>query len=88
MMEQLYDHLVQQLEHDQIVLPDDRRSAKLSMEMLEELRLFPIWKPTTEKLIQIVFVGQPEFEEKLDRPSWCSSNNGCRYAAARASTSA
>src|SRR6266550_1106546 len=68
MMEQLYDHLVQQLEHDQIVCLMIDEAQSLSMEMLEELRLLSNLETDTEKLIQIVFVGQPEFEEKLDRP--------------------
>jgi general secretion pathway protein A len=68
MMEQLYDHLVQQLEKGQIVCLMIDEAQNLSVEMLEELRLLSNLETDTEKLIQIILVGQPEFEEKLDRP--------------------
>ena len=68
MMEQLYEHLVQQLEKGQIVCLMIDEAQNLSIEMLEELRLLSNLETDTEKLIQIVLVGQPEFEEKLDRP--------------------
>lgn len=38
----------------------------LSLELLEEIRLLTNLETTTQKLLQIVLVGQPEFEEKLD----------------------
>ena len=68
MMGQLYDHLVEQLEKGQIVCLMIDEAQNLSVEMLEELRLLSNLETDTEKLIQIVLVGQPEFEEKLDWP--------------------
>ena len=68
MMGQLYDHLVEQLEKGQIVCLMIDEAQNLSVEMLEELRLLSNMETDTEKLIQIVLVGQPEFEEKLDWP--------------------
>src|SRR6266576_2550653 len=68
MMGQLYDHLVEQLEKGQIVCLMIDEPQNLSVEMLEELRLLSNLETDTEKLIQIVLVGQPEFEEKLDWP--------------------
>jgi len=68
MMGQLYDHLVEQLEKGQIVCLMIDEAQNLSVEMLEELRLLSNVETDTEKLIQIVLVGQPEFEEKLDWP--------------------
>jgi type II secretory pathway predicted ATPase ExeA len=38
----------------------------LSWELLEEIRLLTNLETTKHKLLQIVLVGQPEFEEKLD----------------------
>ena len=40
----------------------------LSFELLEEIRLLLNLETASEKLLQIVLVGQPEFEEKLKRP--------------------
>lgn len=38
----------------------------LSWELLEEIRLLTNLETTKQKLLQIVLVGQPEFEQKLD----------------------
>jgi general secretion pathway protein A len=38
----------------------------LSADILEEVRLLTNLETTTEKLLQIVLVGQPELDEKLD----------------------
>jgi general secretion pathway protein A len=40
----------------------------LSAEILEEIRLLTNLETTEGKLLQILLVGQPELEEKLDRP--------------------
>lgn len=40
----------------------------LSFELLEEIRLLLNLETASEKLLQIVLVGQPELEEKLSRP--------------------
>ena len=40
----------------------------LSLELLEEIRLLLNLETASEKLLQIVLVGQPELEEKLKRP--------------------
>jgi general secretion pathway protein A len=40
----------------------------LSVELLEEIRLLLNLETASEKLLQIVLVGQPELEEKLKRP--------------------
>ena len=40
----------------------------LSWELLEEIRLLTNLETSKHKLIQIVLVGQPEFEQKLDSP--------------------
>ena len=68
MMGQLYDHLIQQLEDGKIVCLMIDEAQNLSVEMLEELRLLSNLETDTDKLLQIVLVGQPEFEERLERP--------------------
>jgi general secretion pathway protein A len=40
----------------------------LSLQVLEEIRLLLNLETPHQKLLQIVLVGQPEFEEKLNRP--------------------
>lgn len=40
----------------------------LSAEVLEEIRLLTNLETTREKLLQIVLIGQPELDEKLDSP--------------------
>ena len=68
MMGQLYEHLIQQLENGKIVCLMIDEAQNLSVEMLEELRLLSNLETDTDKLLQIVLVGQPEFEERLERP--------------------
>ena len=41
----------------------------LSVDMLEEIRLLTNLETTQEKLLQILLVGQPELDEKLDSTS-------------------
>src|ERR1051326_4982467 len=40
----------------------------LSAEVLDEIRLLTNLETTREKLLQIVLIGQPELDEKLDSP--------------------
>ncbi len=40
----------------------------LSFEVLEQLRLLSNLETDTQKLLQIVLIGQPEFKEKLNEP--------------------
>lgn len=66
---QFYDYLIDQLKKGDIVALIIDEAQNLSEEILEELRLLSNLETNTEKLIQIVLVGQPELEEKLDRDS-------------------
>ena len=68
MMAQLYDYLIEQLEKGDVValLVDEAQSVSIAM--LEELRLLSNLETDTEKLIQIILVGQPELVQKLDCP--------------------
>jgi len=43
-------------------------AQNLSMEVLEEIRLLTNLETSSEKLLQIVLSGQPEFEHKLSQP--------------------
>jgi len=67
MIGQFYDYLIEQLKRGDIVSLLIDEAQNLDEEMLEELRLLSNLETNTEKLIQIVLVGQPELEEKLDR---------------------
>ena len=70
MMGQIYEYLVRQLERGHIVCLMVDEAQSLSDETLEELRLLSNLETHTDKLLQIVLAGQPEFEEKLDRPEF------------------
>jgi general secretion pathway protein A len=49
-----------------VLIMDEVQGA--SIELLEEVRLLLNLETASEKLLQIVLVGQPEIEEKLNRP--------------------
>jgi general secretion pathway protein A len=68
MMAQLNEYLVEQLKQDHVVSLLIDEGQELSEEMLEELRLLSNLETDREKLIQIVLIGQPELERKLDQP--------------------
>jgi general secretion pathway protein A len=68
LMAQLNDYLIEQLEKDHIVSVLVDEAQDLSDEMLEELRLLSNLETDRAKLIQIVLMGQPELEQKLDQP--------------------
>ena len=65
---QLYNFLIEQLEKGHIVTLMVDEAQSMSITMLEELRLLSNLETDTEKLIQIILVGQPGLVEKLDRP--------------------
>lgn len=50
-----------------VIMVDEAQN--LSWELLEEIRLLTNLETSSEKLLQIVLSGQPEFEEKLRDPS-------------------
>lgn len=66
--EQLNSHLIEQLKKGQTVALLVDEAQALSDEILEELRLLSNLETDQEKLIQIVLMGQPELESKLDQP--------------------
>src|SRR5437660_246097 len=68
LISQLNNYLIEQLERDHIVSVLVDEAQDLSDEMLEELRLLSNLETDRAKLIQIVLMGQPELERKLDQP--------------------
>lgn len=67
MTAQLNDYLLDQFEQGQIVSLLIDEAQTLSREMLEQLRLLSNLEARNAKLVQIVLMGQPELEQKLDR---------------------
>jgi general secretion pathway protein A len=67
MMAHLNEYLIEQLRKDHVVSLLIDEAQNLSDEMLEELRLLSNLETDKEKLIQIVLMGQPELERKLER---------------------
>lgn len=68
MIAQLNEYLIKQLKEQNIVTLLVDEAQELSMEMLEEIRLLSNLETDTQKLLQIVLMGQPELERKLDQP--------------------
>jgi type II secretory pathway predicted ATPase ExeA len=68
MVEELNDYLIEQLEHGQTVCLLIDEVQHLSDESLEGLRLLSNLETDRQKLLQIVLMGQPELQEKLDQP--------------------
>jgi type II secretory pathway predicted ATPase ExeA len=68
LMARLNDYLIEQLHKDHIVSLLIDEAQNLSDEMLEELRLLSNLETDRAKLIQIVLMGQPELERKLEQP--------------------
>jgi general secretion pathway protein A len=66
--EQLNGYLIEQLKKGETVALLVDEAQALSDELLEELRLLSNLETDREKLIQIVLMGQPELERKLDEP--------------------
>jgi len=67
MLEQVNEYLLKQHMHGRIVALIFDEAQGLSDEVLEELRLLGNLETDSEKLIQIILVGQPELEFRLDR---------------------
>jgi general secretion pathway protein A len=67
MMNQLNEYLIEQLTAGNVVALLIDESQDLSDEILEELRLLSNLETDKDKLLQIVLIGQPELERKLDQ---------------------
>lgn len=68
MLIQLNRWLVERFRNHQVCVIIVDEAQNLSLELLEEIRLLSNLETSSEKLLQIVLCGQPEFEEKLRRP--------------------
>ncbi|MGB7946986.1 MAG: AAA family ATPase [Candidatus Binatia bacterium] len=68
LMAQLNTYLFNRLDQGHIVSLLVDEAQNLSNEMLEELRLLSNLETDRAKLIQIVLIGQPELESKLEQP--------------------
>ncbi len=63
-----HDYLLVQMRRSNPVIVIFDEAQNLSLKNLEEIRMLSNFETSTEKLIQIVFVGQPELIPTLDRP--------------------
>jgi general secretion pathway protein A len=61
----LNDYLIQQMQENQNVVLIVDEAQNLTPSVLEEVRMLSNLETDTEKLIQIVLLGQPELREKL-----------------------
>jgi type II secretory pathway predicted ATPase ExeA len=68
LVEGLNDYLIEQLEHGRTVCLLIDEAQHLSDESLEGLRLLSNLETDRQKLLQIVLMGQPELQAKLDQP--------------------
>jgi len=68
MLQELNDYLIKQLKQGHTVAALIDEAQNLSVEALEDLRLLSNLETDREKLLQIVLVGQPELEARLDQP--------------------
>jgi general secretion pathway protein A len=69
MIDELNIYLIEQLKRGHIVCLLIDEAQNLSDESLEGLRLLSNLETDKEKLLQIVLMGQPELNTKLDKPS-------------------
>jgi len=68
LMAKFNDYLIEQLKKDHIVAILIDEAQDLSDDLLEEIRLLSNLETDSSRLIQIVLMGQPEFEQRLDQP--------------------
>jgi general secretion pathway protein A len=66
LVHQLNNILVQMLARDENLAIVVDKAHKLSQDTMEELRLLSNLETTNEKLLQVVLVGQPEIDARLD----------------------
>jgi general secretion pathway protein A len=69
MLQELNDYLITQLKQAHIVSVLVDEAQNLTDEALEGLRLLSNLETDQEKLIQIVLMGQPELQSRLDQPT-------------------
>jgi len=67
MVNQLHYVLIEEYKKGRTVVLIIDEAQNMPVETLENIRMLSNLETSTDKLIQIVFSGQPEFEQKLDR---------------------
>src|SRR5712672_609285 len=67
-LQRLYNWLLDRYREGETAVLIIDEAQNLSDEVLEEIRMLTNLETFTEKLLQIVLVGQPELEEKLKQP--------------------
>lgn len=65
----IYEYLIEMLAQDRNVILVIDEAQNLPLSTLEEVRLISNLETETEKLIQILLLGQPELRRKLEHPS-------------------
>ncbi|HTG16980.1 MAG TPA: AAA family ATPase, partial [Blastocatellia bacterium] len=68
LMAKFNDYLIEQLKKNHIVAILIDEAQDLSDDLLEEIRLLSNLETDSSRLIQIVLMGQPELEQRLDQP--------------------
>ena len=68
LLTQLNHYLIEQLRQDNNVVVIIDEAQNLSPNVLEEVRMLSNLETENEKLIQIIFLGQPELKKKLSMP--------------------
>jgi type II secretory pathway predicted ATPase ExeA len=69
MLLQLNRWLIERYRHQETCVIVVDEAQNLSHELLEEIRLLTNLETSSEKLVQIILSGQPEFEQTLRQPS-------------------
>ena len=69
LLSQLNHYLIEQLRNNKNVVLIIDEAQNLSPSVLEEVRMLSNLETENEKLIQIIFLGQPELKKKLGLPS-------------------
>ena len=69
LLSQLNSYLIDQLRNDRNVVLIIDEAQNLKPAVLEEVRMLSNLETENEKLIQIIFLGQPELKKKLALPS-------------------
>jgi len=68
LLSQLNQYLIDQLRNDRNVVLIIDEAQNLSASVLEEVRMLSNLETENEKLVQIIFLGQPELKRKLSSP--------------------
>jgi general secretion pathway protein A len=68
LVDSLFRHLINEYKSDRNIVLIIDEAQNIPVETLERLRMLSNLETSQDKLLQIVLVGQPEFEDKLNLP--------------------